>query len=307
MTTNQLTDLMFFLFDNEFYEETKFEFKKFSHFANDDCKIVNLMSEILTTSDNSEIIKKFKEFDNLSESNLFPCLEKTKYILAIKCYKENKLNYDLLLNNFEKNKIDLYYDLDYPLVITDGLKSLSFNIVNQNDKLINFLNANIKDKDIFSLNIEKLDDEIQKNKLKIIHSLYMGTYDYGYEAVLKLLNTLDISKVNIKNWKTEFSNYLCIIDFIKHFSLNGYKFLNSKLYLRIKDIFQNYPPELSLISLHFVERDPASALKLFNETEKRLKIQYPIEDLEPFKKQYIEFMKSFNKYFKNFQNFNLEP
>lgn len=288
MTSKQAQNLIFFFYDNKMYNEVIKKYEKYDYlFENDNAKILYIISDIFVNK--KDIIQKIKSLNECKETEQFQDIKLLQDALAVKCYDDELMSYEELMKNFEKVRIDNIYQNNPIFYFSPGIERLTTQKEDKNLEILNSLERNIDKPDFFKSNVNKLEQPLNYREM-IKYSLKHDEFEYGLNAVKQLLVHFDFNKSNykIENYKTDLSNYVLIVDFMKHYQQYGYKFLNSHEYLKVLNIFKDTPIEISVVTLSIIEESKEVALKKLNETIRRLKQIYSDSEInkyaEPFMK-----------------------
>jgi len=289
MVAREYEKLMFFLFDNELYQNVLDIYNKWDYIRqNDNTEFIRIISECKVSNNSEDIINLINSIDKLKETDNFVKKDLIKNALALQMFNENKISLkefkevsnENIIEILKKDKVNFYF--------SPGIQRIDNQQEDKNKSLIWNLNRNIDFKDYFKKNVENLDEPYRSNE-KIKFSLKHDEFEYGISACNKLIEIFENSGVQItpENYKKELSVYSLIIDFMKHFQQYQYKFLNTDLYRKSLNIFKDTPLEISLITLSILEENKNIALKKLQTTITRLKSMYSNEEIDSYSQYFL--------------------
>ena len=289
MVAREYEKLMFFLFDNELYQNVLDIYNKWDYIRqNDNTEFIRIISECKVSNNSEDIINLINSIDKLKETDNFVKKDLIKNALALQMFNENKISLkefkevsnENIIEILKKDKVNFYF--------SPGVQRIDNQQEDKNRSLIWNLNRNIDFKDYFKKNVEKLDEPYRSNE-KIKFSLKHDEFEYGISACNKLIEIFENSevKINPENYKKELSIYSLIIDFMKHFQQYQYKFLDTDLYRKSLKIFKDTPLEISLITLSILEENKNIALKKLQTTITRLKSMYNNEEIDSYSQYFL--------------------
>ena len=280
----ELRKIIFILFDEHLLSQVVEMFEKYEYIIENnpdgiEIKTAYLISKIYTTEDKSKVLDYLKQLGELEATDVFPDIKMLQCKLAMNCYENNLIEYSKLIATFNP----VVYNTPALYRVSINSKDFDDNINNIN-KCLTYLG----DKVVFRQTIDKVDRASYKNYLKIRHSLELGHYEYGFEAVRNLqelfyqegLNT----KLNSTNYKELLSDYIIILDFMSAFQLLGYNFTDKPEYSKLKQMFKDIIIELSVDSLLILETSQENILKTIAETKKRLinDVKYDVSEIDAY-------------------------
>ena len=289
MVAREYEKLMFFLFDNELYQNVLDIYNKWDYIRqNDNTEFIRIISECKVSNNSEDIINLINSIDKLKETDNFVKKDLVKNALALQMFNENKISLkefkevsnENIIEILKKDKVNFYF--------SPGVQRIDNQQEDKNKSLIWNLNRNIDFKDYFKKNVENLDEPYRSNE-KIKFSLKHDEFEYGISACNKLIEIFENSEVQItpENYKKELSVYSLIIDFMKHFQQYQYKFLDTDLYRKSLKIFKDTPLEISLITLSILEENKNIALKKLQTTITRLKSMYSNEEIDSYSQYFL--------------------
>lgn len=289
MVAREYEKLMFFLFDNELYQNVLDIYNKWDYIRqNDNTEFIRIISECKVSNNSEDIINLINSIDKLKETDNFVKKDLIKNALALQMFNENKISLkefkevsnENIIEILKKDKVNFYF--------SPGIQRIDNQQEDKNKSLIWNLNRNIDFKDYFKKNVENLDEPYRSNE-KIKFSLKHDEFEYGISACNKLIEIFENSevKINPENYKKELSIYSLIIDFMKHFQQYQYKFLDTDLYRKSLKIFKDTPLEISLITLSILEENKNIALKKLQTTITRLKSMYSNEEIDSYSQYFL--------------------
>lgn len=289
MVAREYEKLMFFLFDNELYQNVLDIYNKWDYIRqNDNTEFIRIISECKVSNNSEDIINLINSIDKLKETDNFVKKDLIKNALALQMFNENKISLkefkevsnENIIEILKKDKVNFYF--------SPGIQRIDNQQEDKNKSLIWNLNRNIDFKDYFKKNVENLDEPYRSNE-KIKFSLKHDEFEYGISACNKLIEIFENSEVQItpENYKKELSVYSLIIDFMKHFQQYQYKFLDTDLYRKSLKIFKDTPLEISLITLSILEENKNIALKKLQTTITRLKSMYSNEEIDGYSQYFL--------------------
>lgn len=289
MVAREYEKLMFFLFDNELYQNVLDIYNKWDYIRqNDNTEFIRIISECKVSNNSEDIINLINSIDKLKETDNFVKKDLIKNALALQMFNENKISLkefkevsnENIIEILKKDKVNFYF--------SPGVQRIDNQQEDKNKSLIWNLNRNIDFKDYFKKNVENLDEPYRSNE-KIKFSLKHDEFEYGISACNKLIEIFENSEVQItpENYKKELSIYSLIIDFMKHFQQYQYKFLDTDLYRKSLKIFKDTPLEISLITLSILEENKNIALKKLQTTITRLKSMYTNEEIDGYSQYFL--------------------
>lgn len=289
MVAREYEKLMFFLFDNELYQNVLDIYNKWDYIRqNDNTEFIRIISECKVSNNSEDIINLINSIDKLKETDNFVKKDLIKNALALQMFNENKISLkefkevsnENIIEILKKDKVNFYF--------SPGIQRIDNQQEDKNKSLIWNLNRNIDFKDYFKKNVENLDEPYRSNE-KIKFSLKHDEFEYGISACNKLIEIFENSEVQItpENYKKELSIYSLIIDFMKHFQQYQYKFLDTDLYRKSLKIFKDTPLEISLITLSILEENKNIALKKLQTTITRLKSMYSNEEIDSYSQYFL--------------------
>jgi hypothetical protein len=289
MVAREYEKLMFFLFDNELYQNVLDIYNKWDYIRqNDNTEFIRIISECKVSNNSEDIINLINSIDKLKETDNFVKKDLIKNALALQMFNENKISLkefkevsnENIIEILKKDKVNFYF--------SPGVQRIDNQQEDKNKSLIWNLNRNIDFKDYFKKNVENLDEPYRSNE-KIKFSLKHDEFEYGISACNKLIEIFENSevKINPENYKKELSIYSLIIDFMKHFQQYQYKFLDTDLYRKSLKIFKDTPLEISLITLSILEENKNIALKKLQTTITRLKSMYSNEEIDSYSQYFL--------------------
>lgn len=289
MVAREYEKLMFFLFDNELYQNVLDIYNKWDYIRqNDNTEFIRIISECKVSNNSEDIINLINSIDKLKETDNFVKKDLIKNALALQMFNENKISLkefkevsnENIIEILKKDKVNFYF--------SPGIQRIDNQQEDKNRSLIWNLNRNIDFKDYFKKNVENLDEPYRSNE-KIKFSLKHDEFEYGISACNKLIEIFENSEVQItpENYKKELSVYSLIIDFMKHFQQYQYKFLDTDLYRKSLKIFKDTPLEISLITLSILEENKNIALKKLQTTITRLKSMYSNEEIDSYSQYFL--------------------
>lgn len=289
MVAREYEKLMFFLFDNELYQNVLDIYNKWDYIRqNDNTEFIRIISECKVSNNSEDIINLINSIDKLKETDNFVKKDLIKNALALQMFNENKISLkefkevsnENIIEILKKDKVNFYF--------SPGVQRIDNQQEDKNKSLIWNLNRNIDFKDYFKKNVENLDEPYRSNE-KIKFSLKHDEFEYGISACNKLIEIFENSEVQItpENYKKELSIYSLIIDFMKHFQQYQYKFLDTDLYRKSLKIFKDTPLEISLITLSILEENKNIALKKLQTTITRLKSMYSNEEIDSYSQYFL--------------------
>lgn len=289
MVAREYEKLMFFLFDNELYQNVLDIYNKWDYIRqNDNTEFIRIISECKVSNNSEDIINLINSIDKLKETDNFVKKDLIKNALALQMFNENKISLkefkevsnENIIEILKKDKVNFYF--------SPGVQRIDNQQEDKNKSLIWNLNRNIDFKDYFKKNVENLDEPYRSNE-KIKFSLKHDEFEYGISACNKLIEIFENSEVQItpENYKKELSVYSLIIDFMKHFQQYQYKFLDTDLYRKSLKIFKDTPLEISLITLSILEENKNIALKKLQTTITRLKSMYSNEEIDGYSQYFL--------------------
>ena len=289
MVAREYEKLMFFLFDNELYQNVLDIYNKWDYIRqNDNTEFIRIISECKVSNNSEDIINLINSIDKLKETDNFVKKDLIKNVLALQMFNENKISLkefkevsnENIIEILKKDKVNFYF--------SPGVQRIDNQQEDKNKSLIWNLNRNIDFKDYFKKNVENLDEPYRSNE-KIKFSLKHDEFEYGISACNKLIEIFENSEVQItpENYKKELSVYSLIIDFMKHFQQYQYKFLDTDLYRKSLKIFKDTPLEISLITLSILEENKNIALKKLQTTITRLKSMYSNEEIDSYSQYFL--------------------
>ena len=289
MVAREYEKLMFFLFDNELYQNVLDIYNKWDYIRqNDNTEFIRIISECKISNNSEDIINLINSIDKLKETDNFVKKDLIKNALALQMFNENKISLkefkevsnENIIEILKKDKVNFYF--------SPGVQRIDNQQEDKNKSLIWNLNRNIDFKDYFKKNVENLDEPYRSNE-KIKFSLKHDEFEYGISACNKLIEIFENSEVQItpENYKKELSVYSLIIDFMKHFQQYQYKFLDTDLYRKSLKIFKDTPLEISLITLSILEENKNIALKKLQTTITRLKSMYSNEEIDSYSQYFL--------------------
>lgn len=291
----ELRKIIFILFDEHLLSQVVEMFEKYEYIIENnpdgiEIKTAYLISKIYTTEDKSKVLDYLKQLGELEATDVFPDIKMLQCKLAMNCYENNLIEYSKLIATFNKNDLD-YAQANNPVVYnTPALYRVSINGKDFDDNInnINKCLTYLGDKIVFRQTIDKVDRESYKNYLKIRHSLELGDYEYGFEAVRNLQELFYQeglgTKLNTTNYKELLSDYIIILDFMSAFQLLGYNFTDKPEYSKLKQMFKDIIIELSVDSLLILETSQENILKTIAETKKRLinDVKYDVSEIDAY-------------------------
>lgn len=289
MVAREYEKLMFFLFDNELYQNVLDIYNKWDYIRqNDNTEFIRIISECKVSNNSEDIINLINSIDKLKETDNFVKKDLIKNALALQMFNENKISLkefkeisnENIIEILKKDKVNFYF--------SPGIQRIDNQQEDKNKSLIWNLNRNIDFKDYFKKNVENLDEPYRSNE-KIKFSLKHDEFEYGISACNKLIEIFENSEVQItpENYKKELSVYSLIIDFMKHFQQYQYKFLDTDLFRKSLKIFKDTPLEISLITLSILEENKNIALKKLQTTITRLKSMYSNEEIDSYSQYFL--------------------
>ena len=289
MVAREYEKLMFFLFDNELYQNVLDIYNKWDYIRqNDNTEFIRIISECKVSNNSEDIINLINSIDKLKETDNFVKKDLIKNALALQMFNENKISLkefkevsnENIIEILKKDKVNFYF--------SPGVQRIDNQQEDKNKSLIWNLNRNIDFKDYFKKNVENLDEPYRSNE-KIKFSLKHDDFEYGISACNKLIEIFENSEVQItpEDYKKELSVYSLIIDFMKHFQQYQYKFLDTDLYRKSLKIFKDTPLEISLITLSILEENKNIALKKLQTTITRLKSMYSNEEIDSYSQYFL--------------------
>lgn len=289
MVAREYEKLMFFLFDNELYQNVLDIYNKWDYIRqNDNTEFIRIISECKVSNNFEDIINLINSIDKLKETDNFVKKDLIKNALALQMFNENKISLkefkevsnENIIEILKKDKVNFYF--------SPGIQRIDNQQEDKNKSLIWNLNRNIDFKDYFKKNVENLDEPYRSNE-KIKFSLKHDEFEYGISACNKLIEIFENSEVQItpENYKKELSVYSLMIDFMKHFQQYQYKFLDTDLYRKSLKIFKDTPLEISLITLSILEENKNIALKKLQTTITRLKSMYTNEEIDSYSQYFL--------------------
>ena len=289
MVAREYEKLMFFLFDNELYQNVLDIYNKWDYIRqNDNTEFIRIISECKVSNNSEDIINLINSIDKLKETDNFVKKDLIKNALALQMFNENKISLkefkevsnENIIEILKKDKVNFYF--------SPGVQRIDNQQEDKNKSLIWNLNRNIDFKDYFKKNVENLDEPYRSNE-KIKFSLKHDEFEYGISACNKLIEIFENSEVQItpEYYKKELSVYSLIIDFMKHFQQYQYKFLDTDLYRKSLKIFKDTPLEISLITLSILEENKNIALKKLQTTITRLKSMYSNEEIDGYSQYFL--------------------
>lgn len=289
MVAREYEKLMFFLFDNELYQNVLDIYNKWDYIRqNDNTEFIRIISECKVSNNSEDIINLINSIDKLKETDNFVKKDLIKNALALQMFNENKISLkefkevsnENIIEILKKDKVNFYF--------SPGVQRIDNQQEDKNKSLIWNLNRNIDFKDYFKKNVENLDEPYRSNE-KIKFSLKHDEFEYGISACNKLIEIFENSevKINPENYKKELSIYSLIIDFMKHFQQYQYKFLDTDLYRKSLKIFKDTPLEISLITISILEENKNIALKKLQTTITRLKSMYSNEEIDSYSQYFL--------------------
>jgi hypothetical protein len=289
MVAREYEKLMFFLFDNELYQNVLDIYNKWDYIRqNDNTEFIRIISECKVSNNSEDIINLINSIDKLKETDNFVKKDLIKNALALQMFNENKISLkefkevsnENIIEILKKDKVNFYF--------SPGVQRIDNQQEDKNRSLIWNLNRNIDFKDYFKKNVENLDEPYRSNE-KIKFSLKHDDFEYGISACNKLIEIFENSEVKVtpENYKKELSVYSLIIDFMKHFQQYQYKFLDTDLYRKSLKIFKDTPLEISLITLSILEENKNIALKKLQTTITRLKSLYSNEEIDSYSQYFL--------------------
>lgn len=289
MVAREYEKLMFFLFDNELYQNVLDIYNKWDYIRqNDNTEFIRIISECKVSNNSEDIINLINSIDKLKETDNFVKKDLIKNALSLQMFNENKISLkefkevsnENIIEILKKDKVNFYF--------SPGVQRIDNQQEDKNKSLIWNLNRNIDFKDYFKKNVENLDEPYRSNE-KIKFSLKHDEFEYGISACNKLIEIFENSEVQItpENYKKELSVYSLIIDFMKHFQQYQYKFLDTDLYRKSLKIFKDTPLEISLITLSILEENKNIALKKLQTTITRLKSMYSNEEIDSYSQYFL--------------------
>lgn len=304
MTPHNLKKTLFILFDQKLLDDVAKIYLKYEYMIEDnDVKIINLISKIYTTTDQTKIIEYLNELGSFPPSDIFPDIKSLQCKLALNCNDAGILEYSRMITLFKKSDLDKIYSEDPVVYLSPAYTRISVNGKEYDEQLdyVSRCQNYLGDKNIFRSTIDKITRAGYKNYLKVRHSLETKDYDYGFKAVQNLIDLYFIEKMNMKvnkdNFRELLSDYVIIIDFMSAFQVLGYKFTNTVEYHNLKKMFENIILSLSVSSLLIMETTNENVLKDIAQTKKNLKENhgYTDEELNDYLKPIIERIKDGNQ------------
>lgn len=289
MVAREYEKLMFFLFDNELYQNVLDIYNKWDYIRqNDNTEFIRIISECKVSNNSEDIINLINSIDKLKETDNFVKKDLIKNALALQMFNENKISLKEFKENSNENIIEILKKDKVNFYFSPGIQRIDNQQEDKNKSLIWNLNRNIDFKDYFKKNVENLDEPYRSNE-KIKFSLKHDEFEYGISACNKLIEIFENSevKINPENYKKELSIYSLIIDFMKHFQQYQYKFLDTDLYRKSLKIFKDTPLEISLITLSILEENKNIALKKLQTTITRLKSMYSNEEIDSYSQYFL--------------------
>ena len=289
MVAREYEKLMFFLFDNELYQNVLDIYNKWDYIRqNDNSEFIRIISECKTSNNSEDILNLINSIDKLKETDNFVKKDLIKNALALQMFNENKISLKEFKEVSNENIIEILKKEKINFYFSPGIQRIDNQQEDKNRSLIWNLNRNIDFKDYFKKNVENLDEPYRSNE-KIKFSLKHDEFEYGISACNKLIEIFENSEVKItpENYKKELSVYSLIIDFMKHFQQYQYKFLDTDLYRKSLKIFKDTPLEISLITLSILEENKNIALKKLQTTITRLKSMYSNEEIDSYSQYFL--------------------
>lgn len=289
MVAREYEKLMFFLFDNELYQNVLDIYNKWDYIRqNDNTEFIRIISECKVSNNSEDIINLINSIDKLKETDNFVKKDLIKNALALQMFNENKISLKEFKEVSNENIIEILKKEKINFYFSTGIQRIDNQQEDKNRSLIWNLNRNIDFKDYFKKNVENLDEPYRSNE-KIKFSLKHDEFEYGISACNKLIEIFENSEVQItpENYKKELSVYSLIIDFMKHFQQYQYKFLDTDLYRKSLKIFKDTPLEISLITLSILEENKNIALKKLQTTITRLKSMYSNEEIDSYSQYFL--------------------
>ena len=289
MVAREYEKLMFFLFDNELYQNVLDIYNKWDYIRqNDNTEFIRIISECKVSNNSEDIINLINSIDKLKETDNFVKKDLIKNALALQMFNENKISLKEFKEVSNENIIEILKKEKINFYFSPGIQRIDNQQEDKNRSLIWNLNRNIDFKDYFKKNVENLDEPYRSNE-KIKFSLKHDEFEYGISACNKLIEIFENSEVQItpENYKKELSVYSLIIDFMKHFQQYQYKFLDTDLYRKSLKIFKDTPLEISLITLSILEENKNIALKKLQTTITRLKSMYSNEEIDSYSQYFL--------------------
>lgn len=289
MVAREYEKLMFFLFDNELYQNVLDIYNKWDYIRqNDNTEFIRIISECKVSNNSEDIINLINSIDKLKETDNFVKKDLIKNALALQIFNENKISLKEFKEVSNENIIEILKKEKINFYFSPGIQRIDNQQEDKNRSLIWNLNRNIDFKDYFKKNVENLDEPYRSNE-KIKFSLKHDEFEYGISACNKLIEIFENSEVQItpENYKKELSVYSLIIDFMKHFQQYQYKFLDTDLYRKSLKIFKDTPLEISLITLSILEENKNIALKKLQTTITRLKSMYSNEEIDSYSQYFL--------------------
>ena len=289
MVAREYEKLMFFLFDNELYQNVLDIYNKWDYIRqNDNTEFIRIISECKVSNNSEDIINLINSIDKLKETDNFVKKDLIKNALALQMFNENKISLKEFKEVSNENIIEILKKEKINFYFSPGIQRIDNQQEDKNKSLIWNLNRNIDFKDYFKKNVENLDEPYRSNE-KIKFSLKHDEFEYGISACNKLIEIFENSEVQItpENYKKELSIYSLIIDFMKHFQQYQYKFLDTDLYRKSLKIFKDTPLEISLITLSILEENKNIALKKLQTTITRLKSLYSNEEIDSYSQYFL--------------------
>ena len=289
MVAREYEKLMFFLFDNELYQNVLDIYNKWDYIRqNDNTEFIRIISECKVSNNSEDIINLINSIDKLKETDNFVKKDLIKNALALQMFNENKISLKEFKEVSNENIIEILKKEKINFYFSPGIQRIDNQQEDKNKSLIWNLNRNIDFKDYFKKNVENLDEPYRSNE-KIKFSLKHDEFEYGISACNKLIEIFENSEVQItpENYKKELSVYSLIIDFMKHFQQYQYKFLDTDLYRKSLKIFKDTPLEISLITLSILEENKNIALKKLQTTITRLKSMYSNEEIDSYSQYFL--------------------
>lgn len=289
MVAREYEKLMFFLFDNELYQNVIDMYNKWDYIRqNDNTEFIRIISECKVSNNSEDIINLINSIDKLKETDNFVKKDLIKNALALQMFNENKISLKEFKEVSNENIIEILKKEKVNFYFSPGIQRIDNQQEDKNRSLIWNLNRNIDFKDYFKKNVENLDEPYRSNE-KIKFSLKHDDFEYGISACNKLIEIFENSEVKVtpENYKKELSVYSLIIDFMKHFQQYQYKFLDTDLYRKSLKIFKDTPLEISLITLSILEENKNIALKKLQTCITRLKSIYSNEEIDSYSQYFL--------------------
>ena len=149
MVAREYEKLMFFLFDNELYQNVLDIYNKWDYIRqNDNTEFIRIISECKVSNNSEDIINLINSIDKLKETDNFVKKDLIKNALALQMFNENKISLkefkevsnENIIEILKKDKVNFYF--------SPGVQRIDNQQEDKNKSLIWNLNRNIDFKNV---------------------------------------------------------------------------------------------------------------------------------------------------------------